>query len=114
MVLAAPYNLHPLLAERRWMITVVFGLVHGFGFAGALEDLGLGAGSLAGPLLGFNLGVELGQFALVALFVPQAWWLRPSVAYRRAALLGGSNPIALLALVWLAERALNFDLTGRM
>ena len=114
VVLAALNNLHPLLAERRWMITFAFGLVHGFGFAGALKDLGLNAGSLAGPLLGFNLGVELGQLALVALFVPLAWLLRPTVAYRRAAMLGGSSVIAMLALVWLAERALNLDLMGWM
>ena len=93
VVLAALNNLHPLLAERRWMITFAFGLVHGFGFAGALKDLGLNAGSLAGPLLGFNLGVELGQLALVALFVPLAWLLRPTVAYRRAAMLGGSSAV---------------------
>ena len=86
--------------------------MHGFGFAGALKGLGLGAGSLLPPLLGFNVGVELGQLAIVAAFVPLAWVLRATPVYRRAALTGGSVGIALLATVWLAERALNLDWLG--
>lgn len=112
VVLAALNNLRPLVSHRRWLITFAFGLVHGFGFAGALKDLGLGSGSLVGPLLGFNLGVELGQLAVVALFVPLAWALRPRPAYRRLALQGGSGAIAALALVWLAERALQIQVLG--
>ncbi len=110
VVLAALNNLHPLIKRQRWVITFLFGLVHGFGFAGALKDLGLGSGSLLSPLLGFNLGVELGQLAIVAVFVPIAWLLRPQRAYRVGAVQAGSAAIALLALVWLAERALNLAL----
>lgn len=109
VVLAALNNLKPVLGARRWLVTFAFGLVHGFGFAGALKDIGLGSGSLAVPLLGFNLGVELGQLALVALFVPLAWAWRASWAYNTAVLRGGSAAIALLAMVWLAERV--FDLS---
>jgi hypothetical protein len=111
VVLAALNNLWPTVQHRRWLITGSFGLVHGFGFAGALKDLGLGAGSLAGPLVGFNLGVEIGQLAIVALFIPVAWALRPTAAYRQAALGFGSLAIGALALVWLAERALDLQLT---
>ena len=112
VLLAALNNLRPVVGRQRWVITFGFGLVHGFGFAGALKGLGLGAGSLLPPLLGFNVGVELGQLAIVAAFVPLAWVLRATPVYRRAALTGGSVGIALLATVWLAERALNLDWLG--
>jgi len=86
----------------------VFGLVHGFGFASALKDIGLTQGGLALPLFGFNLGVELGQLAIVAIFVAVVWTLRDTRLYRGAGLRAGSVAITLLALGWLVERA--FDL----
>jgi hypothetical protein len=113
VLLAALNNIWPVVPPRaRWVITFAFGLVHGFGFAGALKDLGLTQGALAGPLFGFNLGVELGQLAIVALFVPLAWWLRGTQFYRRPVLVGGSVLIALLAAVWLVERAFDVTLLG--
>jgi hypothetical protein len=59
-------------------------------------------------LLGFNLGVELGQLGIVALVLPLAWWARETLFYRRVVLAGGSLAIAAVAAVWFAERA--FDL----
>jgi uncharacterized membrane protein YqjE len=112
VVFAALNNLRPVVGRRRWLITFAFGLVHGFGFAGALKDLGLGEGTLVVPLLGFNLGVELGQLAIVALFVPLAWALRPTPMYRRGAFMAGSVAIAVLASVWLAERVFDVELLG--
>ena len=73
-----------------------------------LADLGLPPDALALALVGFNVGVELGQLAIVAAFLPLAFWLRRSAFYRRGVLIGGSLLIALLAAVWLVERA--FDL----
>lgn len=108
VVFAAMNNIRPLVGEGRWRLTFVFGLVHGFGFAGALKDLGLDGAHLATSLLGFNLGVELGQLVIVALFLPLAWQLRQSRFYQRGLLVGGSALIALLAGLWLVERA--FDL----
>lgn len=112
VVFAALNNIRPLVGEGRWRLTFVFGLVHGFGFAGALKDLGLDGAHLASSLLGFNLGVELGQLAIVALFLPLAWWLRQSRFYQRGLLVGGSALIALLAGVWLVERAFDVRLAG--
>jgi hypothetical protein len=108
VVLAALNNVFPVVAHGRWLAAFGFGLLHGFGFAGALRDLGLPAGSLALSLFGFNVGVELGQLAIVTLFLPLAYALRDTPAYRRGLLAGGSCAIAALALVWLFERA--FDL----
>jgi hypothetical protein len=108
VILAALNNLWPLVHRWRALVAFGFGLVHGFGFASVLADLGLAQGALVLSLVGFNVGVELGQLAIVALFLPLAYLLRRGLFYRRVVVTGGSALIALLALVWLAERA--FDL----
>ena len=110
VVLAALNNLRPVVAERRWAVAFAFGLIHGFGFASVLADLGLPQGILLLALVGFNLGVEAGQLAIVAAFLPVAYALRGTWFYRRFVFLGGSAAIALVAAVWLAERALNVKL----
>jgi hypothetical protein len=56
--------------DHRWLVTFVFGLIHGFGFAGVLREAGLPAGGVAKPLLAFNLGVEAGQLVVVLAVVP--------------------------------------------
>jgi hypothetical protein len=73
VVLAALNNLMPVVASGRWLAAFAFGLLHGFGFAGALQDLGLPTSGLALSLAGFNIGVELGQLAIVAAFLPFAY-----------------------------------------
>ncbi len=108
VVLAALNNVWPLIAEARWKLTFVFGLVHGFGFASALKDAGLAQGDLVSPLLGFNLGVEIGQLCIVGLVLPLAWSLRATRSYR-GAFAGGSLAIAGIAVLWLVQRA--FDLS---
>jgi len=110
VVLAALNNLLPLVAERRWAVAFAFGLIHGFGFASVLADLGLPQGALLLALVGFNAGVELGQLAIVSAFLPVAYALRRSWFYRRVIFSGGSAAIAAVAAVWLAERALNVAL----
>lgn len=104
VILAALNNLYPIVAGRRWLLAFCFGLIHGFGFAAVLRDLGLPPGALLTSLVAFNLGVECGQLSLVALFIPLAWPLRAGVFYRRV-MVGGSCAIAALALVWFSERA---------
>jgi hypothetical protein len=110
VVVAALNNLFPLFRERRWLMAFVFGLVHGFGFASVLTDLGLPKEALVLALVGFNLGVETGQLAIVAVFLPVAFLLRDTWFYRKVVLIAGSIVIAVLAFVWLAERALNLKL----
>ncbi|MEO8628640.1 MAG: HupE/UreJ family protein [Betaproteobacteria bacterium] len=108
VVLAALNNIYPIVSERRWVLAFVFGLVHGFGFASVLADLGLPHGALLIALVAFNVGVELGQLAIVTVFLPLAWWLRASWAYRGLTLYAGSAAVMVLAFTWLLERA--FDL----
>jgi HupE / UreJ protein len=110
VVLAAANNIWPLIRERGWMVAFGFGLIHGFGFANALSDLGLVHGALALTLLGFNLGVEVGQLAIVAVFLPLAFGLRRSWFYQKPLLQLGSALIIMVASVWLMERVFNFEL----
>jgi hydrogenase/urease accessory protein HupE len=89
--------------SQRWLVSFVFGLVHGFGFASAIEALALPPSRLALALLGFNLGVEAGQALVVALLLPLLLWMRgkswePRVV--RAASLG----VAAVGLAWLVGR----------
>lgn len=109
VALAAANNLWPVIGGRRWLVAFAFGLVHGFGFAGALAELGLPQGALAWSLLGFNLGVEIGQLAIVAVFLPVAFALRGTRFYRQAVLIGGSVLIVGVALLWFAERAFGIE-----
>ena len=112
VVLAGINNLMPVLRERRWVAAFGFGLIHGFGFAGVLKDLGLPRDALAVSLFGFNLGVEIGQLSIVALFFPSAYKLRFTGFYRRGILGLGSFAIIAVATIWLLERALDLKLFG--
>jgi hypothetical protein len=110
VVLAALNNVWPVVEGRRWLVAFCFGLLHGFGFASVLADLGLPPDALLLALVGFNVGVEVGQLAIVAAFLPVAYLLRRHWVYRRVIFIGGSLLIALLAAVWLVERAANLEL----
>lgn len=95
-------------ASHRWIITFFFGLVHGFGFANVLRDLGLPSRGLVTSLLAFNVGVEIGQIAIVALLFPVIVWLARQT-FRRQVVLTASGVILLFGLGWFIERA--FDLS---
>jgi hypothetical protein len=110
VVLAALNNVLPFFQGQRWMVAFAFGLIHGFGFASVLIDLGLPKSALALALLGFNLGVEIGQLVIVAAFLPIAHILRETWVYRRLVFTGGSAVIASVATVWFVERAFDMKL----
>ena len=108
VLLGAMNNLLPVVLERRWLVAFVFGLVHGLGFASVLADLGMHGANLALALVGFNAGVELGQFAIVIVFLPLAVLLRDTVFYRRIFVPVGSGVIGMVAMVWLISRATGY------
>jgi hypothetical protein len=110
VVVAALNNLRGTIEKRRWVMAFVFGLIHGFGFASVLADLGLPQNALVLALVGFNVGVELGQMAIVVAFVPVAFWLRRTLFYRHGVLTFGSLLVALIAGYWFVQRA--FDVQG--
>lgn len=104
VVLAALNNLLGFSALKRWRLAFVFGLVHGFGFASVLIDLGLPTSALLAALGGFNIGVELGQLAIVGAFLPVAWVLRKTRFYRWVVVAGSSAAIVVLGVFWTLER----------
>jgi hypothetical protein len=108
VVLAAVNNLRPIFHGRGWLVAFGFGLVHGFGFASALMEMGLSEGSLALTLVGFNVGVEVGQLAIVAVFLPLAYTLRRSWFYQRVTLQAGSTCVVMIAATWMVERIFDF------
>jgi hydrogenase/urease accessory protein HupE len=94
----------PRAAARRWRLGFAFGLVHGFGFAGALTELHLSTAGLATALLSFNVGVEFGQATIVAAAFPlvamlRAWPVRAPLVLRTA-----SFAIGAAGIFWLAQR----------
>ena len=104
IVYVAAENLWNSAPAHRWRLTFIFGLVHGFGFAGVLREMGLPRQGLIASLLAFNVGVELGQLAIVLVLVPviRALARTPSWIVVRKAL---SSLVMLFGLGWLIERA---------
>lgn len=105
VVLVALNNVVPVYRDGRWTLTFALGLLHGFGFSSVLADLGLPVENRAVPLLAFNVGVEAGQLAIVAVLLPIAFLLRRTWFWQRLVVGVGSLVIALLAAVWAVERA---------
>lgn len=90
--------------EWRWLITFLFGLIHGFAFANELRDKGIGAGNIFIPLLSFNLGVEIGQILIAALVLPIFWQLRRIPQFAPRWIPATSIIVILLGGYWLAQR----------
>jgi len=101
-----------LVARRTWLIAFIFGLLHGFGFAGALNDVGLPRENLLLALFLFNLGVELGQLLVVggALLVAQATarWFSPTPQIVWQLPLYG---IGAIASFWFVSRTVSIAFT---
>lgn len=92
--------------KGRWAITFGFGLIHGFGFASVLRDLGVGATSngVAVPLFAFNLGVEVGQIVVAAIALPILWKLRTHGKFSSIGIPVVSGVVTIAGLLWLAQR----------
>jgi hypothetical protein len=102
---AAWNNLRPFLPGRAWALALAFGLVHGLGFAGALRNLALPIRARGFALAAFNLGVEVGQLAIVAALLPLLYIAGRRRFYPRAVMGVGSLAVAWVAVLWVLERA---------
>jgi hypothetical protein len=89
---------------RRVILVFLFGLLHGLGFAAALAELGLPQRNFVAALISFNVGVELGQLAVVAGALLTVGWFRQQTWYRGWIVLPCSAMVTLLALVWTVQR----------
>lgn len=103
VLITAANNIWPLLLRMGW-ITFAFGLLHGMGFASVLAELGLSPEHQIISILAFNLGVEVGQIAILLLVLPVFFVLRHRRFYQTIVLRAGSLIIGLIALGWTIER----------
>ncbi|MFK5972009.1 MAG: HupE/UreJ family protein [Flavobacteriaceae bacterium] len=106
--LAAFHNIRPIFKGRDWIIAFGFGLFHGFGFASVLGDLGLTREFLTLSLLGFNVGVEIGQLVIILIIFPFLFLLRKRTFYPKL-LVYGSVLLIIVSLYWFIERALDVN-----
>jgi len=107
IIAAAAYTLRPRLTQgAELVLTLAFGLVHGFGFAGTLKNMSLRGAELAQPLLAFNLGLELAQLAALAVLAVPIWLISRS----RATTYAVTATITVVAATWIVQRA--FDLAN--
>lgn len=104
----ALHNLWPVARINEAAIAFAFGLFHGFGFATVLGDLGLGTEHLVLSLLGFNLGVEIGQVAIITAIFPILFFARQLRVYQTI-MRAGSVALIAIGLLWVAERTMNFN-----
>lgn len=90
----------------RWGLTFAFGLIHGFGFASVLRELGVGRGGqgITMPLFTFNLGVEIGQIVIAAIVLPVVWQLRKNELFLRRGVPALSAIVTTAGLYWFLER----------
>ena len=107
VIIAALNNIFPAILKRRWIAAFVFGLIHGFGFAAVLSDLGLQKGALVTALVGFNLGVEIGQIGILSIYLPISYSIRKTWFYKNLLFYLGSVIIIAIASIWFVERAFN-------
>jgi hypothetical protein len=95
------------LRRRPWAVAAGFGLLHGMGFAGALQEVGLPAHEIPLALLTFNIGIELGQLVFIACALCGAWlWRRLPVPARPAFEWAPVYLIGILSIYWCIERGL--------
>lgn len=100
-----------LTAQWPWLVAFSFGLLHGFGFAGALTEIGLPQGDIPLALFAFNVGVEAGQLIFVAAALGalgSARWIRFPVLVQRHARLVTTYAIGIMAAFWFIERLAGF------
>lgn len=105
IVVVAANNLCPKFNEKSWVLIVLFGLFHGLGFASVMGVLPFRIAEVVKVVLGFNIGVEIGQVVIVLICFPVLFLLRKWLWYNRAILVGGSIVVGLVAAYWFVERA---------
>ncbi len=111
VLFTAVNNIYPMVTSHTWIMAFMFGLIHGFGFANVLHDLIVkNSSDFLAMLFGFNLGVEIGQLAIVAVVLPLFYLLEKTTFYKNFFLYGFSALTAIVAILWTIERALNISI----
>jgi hypothetical protein len=102
-------NLWAKQVNYRWLITFCFGLIHGFGFAGALQEYITGKSDLVLSVVSFNIGVEAGQLMIFLILLPILYLIRKKLSSRRITVIA-SISIFILGFIWLVERLFNLKM----
>ncbi|MFK8031428.1 MAG: HupE/UreJ family protein [Gammaproteobacteria bacterium] len=110
IAIAAFDILRPIFKRRIWFVVFVFGLFHGFGFASVLGELGIPANYMVPSLLGFNVGVEIGQLAIVGVLFPILFLIARFRIYTKALLPVCAVILIVVSMYWFIERAFEYDL----
>ncbi len=108
-VVALENIFHPRYTNWRLLIVFAFGLIHGLGFASVLSDLNLPPGSLVAGLLGFNIGVEFGQLAVITGAFLLTFWIKKDETYRKFVVIPGSILIGAMGLWWMVQRIFGLE-----
>jgi hypothetical protein len=110
IAIAALHIIVPVFRGGLWWVVFAFGLFHGFGFASVLGEIGIPDAYLVHSLLGFNIGVELGQVAIVMVVFPVLYFVRRTPHYNRLFLPAAATALIVVSLYWFTERAFEVDL----
>jgi hypothetical protein len=111
VIIAACNNIFNWVNRRLWVLAFIFGLIHGMGFAAVLNELGMQTETKALALIGFNVGVELGQLAIITAILPLLFYFRKQRFYKPVLIQSGSWVIVLIASIWLFERITNSNIS---
>ena len=106
---AALHNLRPIFPNREWLLAFAFGLFHGMGFASLVSSLDVSRTSQLVSLLGRNVGIEIGQVAVIVVLFPALYLLRRTPAYPPFLTIS-SILLSILAIGWMIERLFETDL----
>ncbi len=106
---AAIHNLRPVVQNREWVLAFAFGLFHGLGFASLVDALDTSRTAQLVSLLGRNIGIEIGQAIAILIAFPALFLLRRT-RYYQPLFVVGSIGLAVISLIWAAERIFDFDL----
>jgi hypothetical protein len=109
IALAALHNLFPVLGHREWLLAFVFGLFHGMGFAGLVEELDISRTTQLVSLLGRNVGIEIAQLIIIAITFPTLFLLRRTRVYMPLFVVS-SIVLAVVSSIWIVERVFERDL----
>jgi len=109
IALAALHNLRPIFGHREWLFAFVFGLFHGMGFAGLIEELDINRSTQLVSLLGRNVGIEIAQLIIIVLTFPLLFLLRRTRVYMPAFTIV-SIGLAIVSSIWMIERIFEQDL----
>lgn len=110
IAVAAVDVIFPVFGKRILVVVLAFGLFHGFGFANVLGEMGISGVDMALSLLGFNIGVEIGQLTIVCAIFPLLFMMRLSKLYSRFTVQAGAALAIFVSLYWFTERAFEVDL----